>query len=89
MYGNNCQIPDIDPYTKDVMKLIKKEYYEPCLEYPPLTTIEQNFETDTVRVIFHANLIPMYLPAGQSIDTCSYREVSRAGAGNESDFNYK
>lgn len=89
MYGNYCQIPDIDPYTKDVMKLLKKKSSEPCFDYLPLTTIEQNFEEDSVRIIFHPNVVSSYLSGGISFDACFYQEVFRAGTGNDSDFQYK
>lgn len=88
VHGNYCRIRDIDPFAENVMKLFQKQKYEPCETNLPLTTIEQNFETDSVRIIFHANLLSTYLTFGQTFAECHYQEISRSGFGKYSDMEY-
>lgn len=73
----------------DVMKLFKKEEYEPCSKKRPLTSIEQDFETGTVKVLFHRQLKSKYLRSDQDELSCCYQEITRGGQNATADDKFK
>lgn len=73
----------------DVMKLFKKEEYEPCSKKRPLTSIEQDFDTGTVKVLFHRQLKSKYLRSDQDELSCCYQEITRGGQNATADDKFK
>lgn len=67
------------------MKLFAKEEYEPCSGRLPLTSIEQNFNDNTVKINFHEKLLPKYLMTDQHFIECCYQEVTRSGENTTAD----
>lgn len=51
--GPNCKIPNMNPFAKDAMKVFKREKFEPCSMQRPLTSVAQNFDDDTMKLIIH------------------------------------
>lgn len=80
----------LEPLATDVMKLFTKEKYEPCSKKDPLTSIEQNFEEDTVKVVFHIKQLKRkYLTSDQSEIDCCFQEITRAGTNATADDKFK
>lgn len=79
----------LEPLAADVMKLFSKEEFEPCSKKRPLTSIEQNFEEDTVRVVFQRGLKSKYLMSDQNTLECCYQEITRGGANATADDKFK
>lgn len=79
----------LEPLAADVMKLFTKEEYEPCSKKRPLTTIEQNFEEDIVKVLFHRALIAKYLTSDHNQIDCCFQEITRGGANATADDKFK
>uniref|UniRef100_A0A182Q8B6 Uncharacterized protein n=1 Tax=Anopheles farauti TaxID=69004 RepID=A0A182Q8B6_9DIPT len=88
VWGPGCQIVDLDPVAKDVMRLFSKERFVPCSPKQPLTTIEQNFDNDTVLVRFHRDQMEAYLPHFMRYVRCCYQSIERAGAKDKADKNF-
>jgi hypothetical protein len=77
VWNPQCKIPDLNPFAKDVMKLFEAEKYKSCSSIPPLTSIEQDFKKNIVRVIFHDKFVTKYLVSGQHFIECCYQEITR------------
>ncbi|KFB52975.1 AGAP006068-PC-like protein [Anopheles sinensis] len=88
VWGPGCQIMDLDPLAKDVMRLFTKERFEACSPKHPLTTIEQNFDNDTVLVRFHRELVESYMPHYMRYFRCCYQSIERAGAKDKADKHF-
>uniref|UniRef100_A0A182J4D0 Uncharacterized protein n=1 Tax=Anopheles atroparvus TaxID=41427 RepID=A0A182J4D0_ANOAO len=88
VWGPGCQIMDLDPLAKDVMRLFSKERFAPCSPKQPLTTIEQNFDNDTVLVRFHRELIESYMPHYMRYLRCCYQSIERSGTKDKADKNF-
>lgn len=84
-----CKMLSLEPLAADVMKLFSKEEFEPCSKKRPLTSIEQNFEEDTVKVVFHRGLKSKYLSSDQNQMDCCYQEISRGGKNTTADDKFK
>lgn len=78
----------LEPLASDVMKLFKKEEYEPCSKKPPLTTVLQDFDKDLVQIVYHENLKTKYYAAGHNQIECCYQEIARSGANTTADDKY-
>lgn len=59
------------------MNLFTKQEYKPCSNELQLTSIEQNFEADTVKVKLHSDLKSKYLNPDQNQMECYYQEITR------------
>lgn len=79
----------LDAFAPDVMKLFKKEKFEPCSKIHPLTSIEQNFDDNTAKFVFHRGIKAKYLNADQNQLECCYQEITRAGSKNTADDDFK
>jgi hypothetical protein len=77
VYSPQCKMLSFDPFASDVMKLCVKEEFEPCNKKHPLTSVEQNFEKDTVKLIFHREFSSEYLNEDQNDINCCFREIGR------------
>lgn len=78
----------LEPLASDVMKLFKKEEYEPCSKKQQLTSISQDFERDSVHVVYHESYKSKYLAAGHNQLECCYQEITRGGANATADDKY-
>lgn len=88
VWGPGCQIMDLDPVAADVMRLFSKERFVPCSPKQPLTTIEQNFDNDTVLVRFHQDQMEAYMPHYMRYVRCCYQSIERAGSKDKADKNF-
>ncbi|XP_058064079.1 uncharacterized protein LOC131213856 isoform X1 [Anopheles bellator] len=88
VWGPGCQIMDLDPLAKDVMRLFSKERFVPCSPKQPLTTIEQHFENDTVLVRFHPERMESYMPHFMRYVRCCYQSIERSGTKDKADKNF-
>lgn len=79
----------LEPLAADVMKLFSKEEFEPCSRKRPLTSIEQNFEEDTVKVVFHRGLKSKYVSSDHYQLDCCYQEITRGGANATADDKFE
>jgi hypothetical protein len=79
----------LEPLAADVMKLFTKEEYEPCSKKRPLTSIDQNFEEDIVKLVLHRGLKAKYLSSDQNQIECCYQEITRGGANATADDKFK
>lgn len=70
------------------LRLFTKEEFEKCSKKRPLTSIEQNFETDSVKVVFHRGLTSKYINAEQNQIECCYQDITRSGANTTADDKY-
>lgn len=78
----------LEPLASDVMKLFKKEEYEPCSKKPQLTSISQDFEKDIVHVVYEEHLRNKYYAAGHNQIECCYQEITRSGTNATADDKY-
>ncbi|XP_035793858.1 uncharacterized protein LOC118467457 isoform X1 [Anopheles albimanus] len=88
VWGPGCQIMDLNPLAKDVMRLFSKEQFVPCSPKQPLTTIEQNFDNDTVLVRFHPERMESYMPHYMRYVRCCYQSIERSGTKDKADKNF-
>lgn len=79
----------LEPLASDVMRLFSKEEFEPCSQKKPLTSIDQNFEEDIVKVVYHRGLKGKYLNSDQNQMECCYQEITRGGANGTADDKFK
>jgi hypothetical protein len=79
----------LDPLAPDVMRLFLKEDFEPCAKKHPLTSIEQNFSDDTVRLIYHRGYKSKYLNGELTQLECCYQEITRGNSNSTPDDKYK
>jgi len=79
----------LEPLATDVMKLFTKEEFEPCSKKHPLTTVDQNFDEDIVKIVYHRGLKSKYLSSDQNQIDCCYQEVTRGGSNTTADDKYK
>lgn len=75
VWNPNCEIPDISPFTKEAMKLFKKEKYIPCKPKNLLyTELIKNYESKetllTIRNEFIGKIDGNYT-------RCYYQQISR------------
>lgn len=89
VWSPQCKMLSLEPLAADVMKLFSKEEFEPCSRKRPLTSIEQNFEEDTVKVVFHRGLKSKYLNTDQNQLDCCYQEITRGGVNATADDKFK
>lgn len=90
VWSPQCKMLSLPVLADDVMRLFTKEEYEPCSKKRPLTTIVQNFEEDSVKVVFHRGLIgSSYLGSDQNQIDCCYQEITRGGANATADDKFK
>lgn len=89
VWSPQCKMLSLEPLAADVMKLFSKEQFEPCSRKRPLTSIEQNFEEDSVKVMFHRGLKSKYLTSDQNQLDCCYQEITRGGANATADDKFK
>lgn len=89
VWSPQCKMLSLEPLAADVMRLFTKEEFEPCSKKRPLTSIEQNFEEDTVKVVFHNALKAKYMAADQNQLECCYQEITRGGANSTADDKFK
>lgn len=89
VFSPQCKMLSLEPLAADVMKLFSKEEFEPCSKKRPLTSIEQSFEEDTVRVVFHQGLKSKYLSSDQNQMECCYQEITRGGTNTTADNKFK
>uniref|UniRef100_A0A182SRR1 Uncharacterized protein n=1 Tax=Anopheles maculatus TaxID=74869 RepID=A0A182SRR1_9DIPT len=88
VWGPGCQIMDLNPVAKDVMRLFSKERFVPCSPKQPLTTIEQNFDNDTVLVRFHRDRMDAFMPHYMRYVRCCYQSIERSGTKDKADKNF-
>jgi len=89
VYSPQCRILSLDPLASDVMRLFSKEDFEPCAKKHPLTSIEQNFEDDIAKLIYHRGFKSKYLNPDQNQIECCYQEITRGGSNATADDKYK
>lgn len=78
----------LEPLASDVMNLFKKEEFEPCSRREPLTSIEQNFNSDQILVVYHEDMKSKYLASGHNQIECCYQEITRSGENSTADDRY-
>ncbi|XP_050073925.1 uncharacterized protein LOC126561675 isoform X2 [Anopheles maculipalpis] len=88
VWGPGCQIMDLNPVAKDVMRLFSKERFVPCSPKQPLTTIEQSFDNDTVLVRFHRDRMDAFMPHYMRYVRCCYQSIERSGTKDKADKNF-
>lgn len=84
-----CQIRSINPFAADVMEFFITDEFEPCSEKKPLTSIEQNFVNNSVKVVFHRELTNDYLSSEYSLLKCCYQVITRSEFNSSSDNKFK
>jgi hypothetical protein len=62
----NCQIPNINPFSSDAMKVFKTEKYVTCSDKKPLTTIKEISNNNSKILLIHDELKNEYLSWWQS-----------------------
>lgn len=87
VFNPQCRMPNLDPFAKDVMSLIKKQKPFSCSNIQPLTEIEQNFDFTIAKLIFKEKYLIKYLKKDQNIK-CYYQEVMRSGSKETADNNF-
>jgi hypothetical protein len=75
VYSPQCKILKMNPFEPEVMNIFKRKNYEPCSKKRPLTSIEQNFDDNTVKVLYHSKNEVDY--EFYSTLSCCYEEISR------------
>ncbi|XP_040154412.1 uncharacterized protein LOC120895280 isoform X1 [Anopheles arabiensis] len=88
VWGPGCQIMDLNPVAKDVMRLFSKERFVPCSPKQPLTSIEQHFDNDTVLVRYHRDQLDAFMPHYMRYVRCCYQSIERAGTKDKADKNF-
>jgi hypothetical protein len=82
----SCNIPSLDLFAPDVMELFMKKDFPECAKSHALTSIEQNFEKDIVKVVYHDEFEQYYLNKSNSESLkCYFQEITRQP---KSDFSY-
>lgn len=89
MWNPQCKMVSLEPLAADVMKLFTKEDFEPCSKKKALTSVSQNFENDSVKIIFHQSLVSKYLSSDQNYIECCYQEITRGGSNGTADDKFK
>lgn len=81
-------MPNMDPYSPDVMKYFKRQPYKPCISETPHTKV--TFNITSGKYILHLNdkIKTKYTKGGARL-TCSYQVIERSGSGKNADKNYK
>ncbi|CRK88998.1 CLUMA_CG002690, isoform A [Clunio marinus] len=68
----------MNPFAEEAMKHFSAMEYQSCSSIKPLTSIDQNFEDDTARLIIHEERISQfYNESIQSGFSCCYRKALR------------
>ncbi|XP_070499360.1 uncharacterized protein [Chironomus tepperi] len=88
VYSPQCRILSLDPLASDVMRLFSKEDFEPCAKKHPLTSIEQNYDDDIAKLIYHRGFKSKYLNPDQNQIDCCYQEITRGGSNATADDKY-
>jgi hypothetical protein len=79
VFSPKCKMLSLEPLAPDVMRLFTKEDFEPCAKKHALTTVEQNYEENSAKLIYHREYKAKYLSADQNTLECCYQEISRGG----------
>lgn len=89
VWSPQCKIQEFNPLATEVMELFIKQEYETCEKQPPLTSIEQDFENNSVKLVFHQNEIPNYLNFWHKNLHCCYQNIYRSGENETADDKYR
>lgn len=82
-------MPSLDPHTDDVLEYFTKQEHVSCSSKRPLTSIDQDFKTNKVRLVLHEDLKSHYLWFYQSHLKCCYQEITRSGVNETADEEFK
>lgn len=83
VFSPNCQMLSLDPFAPNIMKLLIKDEYEPCTNKSQLTSISQDFEANSVQLVYHDNFTMEYYAEGHDQIECCYQEITRVGGDDE------
>lgn len=87
VWSPQCRMISLDPFESAMMKLFKKQTFKACSEKLPLTSIEQNFEEDVVRLVLHQDRFNA--TTNSSNVRCCYESVYRLAADKQPDKNFQ
>jgi hypothetical protein len=79
VHSPQCKMLSLEPLAPDVMQMFSKMEFEPCSKKHALTSIEQNFKEDTVKLILHRDFESEFLSSDQNQIDCCFHEITRAG----------
>jgi hypothetical protein len=77
VYSPSCKIPSLDPFAPDVMEIFYKKNDLECWKTRPLTSIDQDFKNDIVKVLVHHEHEEIYFKENGRQLNCYYKEVKR------------
>jgi hypothetical protein len=77
VYSPSCKIPSLDIFSPDVLEIFEKDEYEKCSDIQPLTSIDQDFANDVVKLIYHSEYEKDYLNGTETKIKCYFRQVTR------------
>jgi hypothetical protein len=88
VHSLSCKIPSLDPFAPDVMEILDRERKKElkCLKTRPLTSIDQDFENDIVKVVYHPENEEIYQQENGTQLECYYKEISRT---YKNDFSFE
>lgn len=73
VYSQNCHMPDVDPYDKEILPYIKTINYMSCTKSPVLTSLVKHNQTHS-KIIVDSKAVHSYSVNGV---TCCYSTVTR------------
>ncbi|XP_055841778.1 uncharacterized protein LOC129908950 [Episyrphus balteatus] len=86
VYNKHCRIPEVDPFTPDAMKILKKKKYSSCSNELPLTKVIFDMNLRTYNL--HIDEIAKHKLNATNINCC-YQSIIRSGSGNRVDKDFK
>ncbi|CRK95820.1 CLUMA_CG009272, isoform A [Clunio marinus] len=82
----SCSSFVLDPFAEEAMQEFEYIEYKPCSSIKPLTSIDQNFDTDTAKLVIHEDRISQFFNnSTQSEFSCCYQTGSRPKNATEPD----
>ncbi|XP_055914031.1 uncharacterized protein LOC129947481 [Eupeodes corollae] len=90
VWNKHCRIPDIDPFTRDAMKIFHKKKYSSCSEELPLTKMQ--YDMNLRSYIIHIDETAKFKLIDKNIRgsiNCCYQSILRSGSGNRVDKDFK
>ncbi|XP_055382140.1 uncharacterized protein LOC129612520 isoform X2 [Condylostylus longicornis] len=86
VWSDKCKMPNLDPYSPEVMKYFKRESYEECSKDQPLTSVKFNTTTNRYMLILDENLRYKFTRYGNQL-SCCYQVIERNSTGKKADTN--
>ncbi|KAG5667627.1 hypothetical protein PVAND_015601 [Polypedilum vanderplanki] len=84
--GENCKIPDLDPFSDDAMKVYKPVPAKRCSEKEPMVSTE--YSEDGKRLIINDTNAQFFLESWMTDYDCCLERITRPESGKNADNHY-